>query len=419
MSSEEAKGQEKLRGLFVGDMVAETGFSTVMHNIIKNVESDINVTGVGVNYAGDPHSYDFPIYPAMIGGRGNIYGIDRVCNILNSLDFDFVFILNDAWVISYYLDAIKKNVKKTLPKIIIYFPVDSRYHDKEWYKDFDIVTKAYTYTEFGKQVVNDTDCMPDLELGIIPHGIDSSDFYKIYNNRAEARQELFGKRAKDFGNLNDLFIVLNANRNQPRKKLDITIEGFSIFARNKPKNVRLYMHCGVRDSSIDIIKQAKRYKVEDRLIFTSLNPGIQKIPRNKLNLIYNACDVGINTGMGEGWGLTNMEHAVTGAVQVVPRHSACEELFSDCGLLMETVTNCTFDSVETVGRLTTAAEVARCLEILYTNSDLRNELSDKCRRKFLSPEYEWKNIAQQWNNIFTEVCTTNVSTVPDKHETTD
>lgn len=392
---------EKLKGLFVGDLVVETGFSTVMHNIIKYNHDRFDITGLGVNYNGDPHTYDFPIYPAMLGGRGNIYGIDRVCDLLNSQEFDFLFILNDAWVISYYLDAIKKTVKTKLPYIIVYFPVDSRFHDKDWYKDFDIVNKAITYTEFGKKVVNE--CMPTMKVDILPHGIATEDFYKLYDNRYQAKTDLYGDKLKGIKNPEDTFIVLNANRNQPRKKLDITIRGFSLFAENKPDNVRLYMHCGIRDNSIDVIKQSRRYGIDNRLIFTSLSQGIQRVSKPKLNQIYNSCDVGINTSLGEGWGLTNVEHAVTGAVQIVPRHSSCEEIFHDCGLLMETCADITFDASETVGKLTTPEEVARNLELVYRNRELMNTLSEKGREKFLQPQYQWSTIAKQFGDIFEEL----------------
>ena len=156
--------KEKLKVLFVGDLVVETGFSTVNHSIIKYLEDDFDITGLGVNYNGDPHGFSFPVYPALTAGGGNIYGLDRLTSLLLTNDYDVLFILNDAWVISYYLDVIKKTVNKKLPKIVVYFPVDSRYHDREWYKDYDIVSKAYTYTDFGKKVVNNPYCWPVLKL---------------------------------------------------------------------------------------------------------------------------------------------------------------------------------------------------------------------------------------------------------------
>jgi glycosyltransferase involved in cell wall biosynthesis len=386
----------RLKVLWAGDLVVPTGFSTVGHNIILNNLDEWDVTGVGVNYNGDPHDFPFRVFPAMLGG--NIYGIDRVAQLASTGEFDVIFLLNDAWVISYYLETIKKNLLETmkdkLPKIVVYFPVDSKYHDPAWYKDFDIVTKAFTYTEFGKKVVQAA--VPGLDIGIIPHGVDLGSFYKMQNEgRLEARKKLFHNMTATDEKLKDLFIVLNAGRNQPRKRLDITVEGFSIFAYNKPETVKLYMHCGLVDSSMNVPYIARRFGVENRLIISNHARGIQKVPVERLNLIYNACDVGINTGMGEGWGLPNVEHAVTGAVQVVPRHSACEELFSDCGILMETVTNYMFDNSQTVGRLTTAREVARALETLYTNRELTAELSNKGMRKFTQPAYEWQHIAKQ------------------------
>lgn len=401
--------EDKLKGLFVCDLVAPTGFSTVAHNIIKPNKEFFDITGLGVNYKGDPHNYDFPIYPAMVGPYGNIYGLDRLCNILNQNKFDFLFILNDAWVVSYYLDAIKKNVTAQLPKIIVYFPVDSKFHNKSWYKDFDIVNKAFTYTEFGVSVVKE--CVPDLEIGTMPHGVDSQTFYKLFDTHGEAKFRLFGKTVYEMGNPEELFFVLNANRNQPRKRLDVTMQGFSLFVKDKPETVRLYMHCGVRDSAIDVSYLSYRYGINERLIMTNLNPGIQNTSVEKLNYIYNACDVGINTSLGEGWGLTNMEHAVTGAPQIVPRHSACEEIFSDCGLLMETVTDYTFDNSQTVGKLTTPEEVARCLNILYRDKELRQELSNKSIKKFTSSKYQWADIANMWRDVFIEVCRNDTPTV--------
>ena len=393
---------KKLRGLFVGDLVAPTGFATVMHNIIVPMQEEIDVIGLGVNYRGDPHDFKFPIYPAQANFQGTIYGVERLVNMLNSDPYDFVFILNDAWVISYYLDAIKKHVKKELPKIVVYFPVDSEYHLRHWYRDFDIVSKCFTYTEFGKRVVNEA--IPEMEVGIIPHGINSDDFFKLSMGKAEARIKLFGPQIAKVGNPEDLFIVLNANRNQPRKKLDITIEGFKIFAQDKPETVKLYMHSGMQDASIGISTIALRHKIDHRVIITSLNRGVQNVSVSKLNLIYNVCDVGINTSMGEGWGLTNMEHAITGAPQVVVRHSACEELFHDVGLLMEPITNFTFDNSQTVGKLTSPDEVARCLNLLYNDRNLMQDLSTKAIEKFSKPEYQWSVISSQWLEVFKEVC---------------
>jgi glycosyltransferase involved in cell wall biosynthesis len=395
--------KDKTKILFVGDLIVPTGFGSVMHNIIKPNTEEFDITGLGVNYKGDPHQLGIPVYPATISGQGNVYGIERMVDMLKGNVFDVLFILNDSWVISYYLGAIKEHLKGvSLPKIVVYFPVDSEYHNPVWYKDFDIVDKAYTYTEFGKRVVNE--CAPKLEVGVIPHGTNTDDFFQTHDTRLEAKLDFFGEKIlESFGKKEESFIVLNANRNQGRKRLDVTIEGFSMFAKGKPEAVRLYMHCGVVDQAIDVAYIATRYGIDNRLILTNLNRGVQRIAMPKLNQIYNACDVGINTSMGEGWGLTNTEHAVTGAVQLVPQHSACEEIFQGCGYLMETGSRYTFDGSQAVGQLVKPEAVAKALQAVYENEELRNGLAKAGQDKFLEPEYQWGYIADQWRDVFIEV----------------
>jgi len=392
---------EKAKVLWCSDLVTPTGFSRVAHSIIEHLLDKYEIIGLGVNYRGDPHKYKFPIYPASLGGR--IFGEDRLAMILNNTKIDILYILNDAWVINNYLSYTKKNVKKDhLPKIVVYFPVDSKEHDPDWYENFDVVTRAVTYTEFGRMVVNDSHCKEDLKLDIIPHGTDKEIFYQKFTNRKDAKKNLIGKSKNP-----DSFIFLNANRNQPRKRLDITMKAFKLFAEGKD-DVLLHMHCGVRDAHIDVAKQARRLEIDNKLILTNLNPGVQLVPDVVLNDIYNASDVGINSSMGEGWGLTSVEHAMTGAPQIVPDHSACAEIFIDCGLLVPTITEFTFDNSMTEGALVSPEGLAEKMDLLYTDKDLYKTLSKKSLDKFSDDKYSWKTIAGMWDTLFSEVL--------DKHE---
>lgn len=387
---------EKAKVLWVSDLVTPTGFSRVSHSIIEHIKDKYNIVGLGVNYRGDPHTYDFPIYPAAMGGR--VYGEDRLVNILNNSKFDIVFILNDSWILNNYLTAIKKDVAKDkFPHIVTYFPVDSMYHDADWYKNFDIVNRAVTYTEFGRGVVNDEACVPSIKLDVIPHGINGEIFYKKFTNRKDAKIALFG----DTKNPNS-FIFLNANRNQPRKKLDITMEAFKIFAEDK-NDVYLHMHCGARDAHIDVPRLAIRLKIDPKLILTNLAVGVQTVPDTVLNEIYNAADVGINSSMGEGWGLTSIEHAMTGAPQIVPDHSACSEIFYDCGLLVRPVIPWTMEHTMTVGKVITAEDLAEKMEVVYRDREFYQTLSEKTLTKFSDEKYSWKTIAAQWDKLFQEV----------------
>jgi glycosyltransferase involved in cell wall biosynthesis len=392
--------KEKIKILFYGDAVTPTGFSRVLHSIAENLpQEDYDISWVGVNFFGDPHSYPYRIYPT--GFNGDVYGISKLPEIIDREKPDIIFILNDAWVQDGILKAIKEVYEKrkyTLPKIVTYTPVDAADHDSDWYKEFDVVTQAITYTPFGRDVISKA--VGGLNPIVIPHGIDTKYFYAIDKPKKEIKKELYPNRPELY---EDSFIILSANRNQPRKRLDITMKAFALFADNKPNNVKLYMHCGIRDSHIDIIRLAKRYGIDNKLIISGNVMGVQRVPIEKLNLIYNATDVGVNTSVGEGWSLTQIEHAVTGAPQIVPNHSALGNIYADCGLLVEPRTDVVLDRIMTTGKIVFPEDVATRFEELYQNKDLYNELSVKSITKFTSEEYSWKNVAMQFDKVFKEV----------------
>lgn len=383
--------------LVIGDGVVPTGFSTVVHNIISNIDAtEYDVHHLAVNYRGDPHPFPWSVYPAQLGG--DFWGFGRIRDFVN-LKIDGIFILNDVWVINNYLDIIKKEFKEKIPPIVVYFPVDSMVMDKEWFKHFDIVNKAVVYTQFG---YNEVEKVIDKEkIAIVPHGIDNKTFYKIDLSKEEIKKKLYPIRS-DFI---DSFIVLNANRNQPRKRIDITLEGFKLFSEGKPDNVKVYMHMGTKDVGWDIIKYSTRLGIDDRLIVTNTNQSIQAVTTEKLNLIYNACDVGLNTGLGEGWSLTNMEHGVTGAAQIVPNHSALTELYTDCGILIPVDRWLVNQDTLTVSGLVRPEHVAEGLQLAYDNKEEKLlDLGKKTLEKFTSKEYNWKNIVKdKWNPILKEV----------------
>ena len=393
--------KEKVRVLWIGDFITPTGFSRVNHSIIENLPRDkYEILCLGVNYYGDPHKYDYlKVYPA--GTKGHIYGFNRIGDFVNK-EIDLIFILNDLWIIHEYLSEIKKQFKK-IPRIVTYMPMDSTMPDHDWFEHFDVVDQAVVYTQFGYDAVKEVH--PEILLSIIPHGIDTKTFYKFDKPKIECKMGIFPAEK----NFLESWIVLNANRNQPRKRIHLAFEGFAQFAKDKPKSIKYYHHAGISDVGYDILRLAKKFgkkynfNLEERLIVTNTVKGVQTVTDEKLNAIYNATDVGINSSLGEGWGLTNVEHAVTGAPQIVPDHSSCQELFRDCGLLIPTSQELCFEHTLTFGKLVTPEAIAEQLEILYNNKDLYNSLSKKALAKFTSKEYSWKEIAKTWNNLFMNV----------------
>lgn len=384
--------------LWISDFVAPTGFSRVSHSIIKFLPKDIyDIYCLGVNYSGDPHEYDLKIFPATGESKQDLYGFLRLPSLLNFIKPDLIFILNDAWIQQTYLAEIKKFYgENKLPKIVTYTPVDALDHDGDWYGLFDMVTVPVAYTEFGKEVIlKATD--NHINPRVILHGVDKEKFFRIPTGRRHVRLTIFGH-----DNLHDRFIVFNGNRNQPRKRLDITIKAFAEFAKDKD-NVSLYLHCGVIDSHIDILKFAVRHGIDNKLILTGIDGGIQRLTTESLNLVYNACDVGINTGLGEGFGLVSIEHAMTGAPQITGNFSASREIYKDVGLLIDPITEWTIDKIGTTGLLVSPDDVVVALNTLYNDKELYNKLAEKGIEKFSADRFSWKHISNEWHDLFQSI----------------
>ena len=379
---------KKVKVLWVSDGGAATGFTRVANGIIENLpENKYEIHHLAVNYMGDPYNSKALMYPAALGG--DLFGFNRIKQLVDTIKPDLVFLLNDLWNLEKYLVQIEEY---TIPKVV-YFPVDAKPQAKQWVDKviFDAVPVAYT--EYGKSAI--TDYYPKQVVHVIPHGINTKAFHKV--SKSAARKTLAGVSSDDF-------IVLSANRNQPRKRLDITIKGFALFAKDKPKNVRLYLHCGVEDMGWNIITLCDRYKITDRLLLTSL----QLSPTNfvsdaRLNNIYNSADVGITTSMGEGWSLTNMEMAACGVGQIVPNSSATAELYKDRGLLLPIDHYDTYPGILTEGAVTTPEAVAVALNTYYNDRELLKTHAQAAHSFFTQKMFQWKTIAKQWDKLFTEV----------------
>jgi glycosyltransferase involved in cell wall biosynthesis len=225
---------------------------------------------------------------------------------------------------------------------------------------------------------------------VIPHGVDRALFAPLVPgdfaaSRPETRRRLFPDRPE----LERAFIVLNANRNQRRKRVDLTMRGFALLARDRP-DAWLYLHMGMLDLGWDVPSLATELGIADRLLVTTEGASRPRVPDAELNLIYNACDVGLNTAAAEGWGLVSFEHAATGAAQVVPDRGACAELWRDHGLLVPTLPD------ERGREIVTVEGVAAALGRLHDGASLRAVWAGRAYGLARSERCGWDAIARQW-----------------------
>jgi glycosyltransferase involved in cell wall biosynthesis len=379
--------------MFWGDSpTVGTGFGNVLKFIIKHLPRDkYQISVLGTYDQGKPHDLDCTIYPVL--GNSELLYKDEVYKHIKKENPDIIFLLNDIWVINHTLEFFKEYKVFKKSKVVAYMPVDATDHYPEWYSNAKYLKKLVVYNKFGQDVVKAA--RPEIKTEIIEHGVDNEIFFKLPYLRSDIREKLF----QDAPELDNAFVFLNAGRNQPRKQVDISMRAFAQFAKGK-KDVYLYMHCGYVDAHIDVMRLAKILGIVDKLLMTTATPGMPNVPIEHLNYIYNFCDVGLNSGLGEGFGLPNVEHAAIGKPQIVADHSALADLHGDCGLLVPAKVNISLPELTTTGKMILPEDMAGYMELLYSNRDVYKNLSMKSSEKFNSLKYSWAEITKQWITLF-------------------
>jgi glycosyltransferase involved in cell wall biosynthesis len=268
------------------------------------------------------------------------------------------------------------------------------------------LSRYVVFTEYGRREIesalrtvrkNDPAFhFPGLE--VIPHGVATGKFFPL-PDKAEARRQM---RLDDAAH-RDAFIVLNANRNMPRKRIDLTIHGFALFAKDKPAKVKLYLHMATEDTGWNVLILAKRHGIFDRLIMTQADNSRPTFSDEQLNNLYNACDVGINTTTGEGWGMPSFEHAATRAAQIVPRHTSLADLWEGAAEFVDSVMTLTWPGNLTHAHIVTPQGVAAALQRLYEDDAHREKLAAEAYRNATRPELNWSQIAARWRGLFDDL----------------
>ena len=404
------------RILIIGEAVAPTGFSRVIRSIFEPLHANYELHQLAARYDGGPHDYPWKVYPAKSGD--SVYGYDQVLPLIEQIRPDMVFLLYD---IPFQIPFMKilRSAKPT-PKIVVYSPVESGPIAPEIIQQLSGVSRYVLYTEYGKREIAASlaklrEQDPSFvfpSLNVIPHGVDTDRFYPLTESTSEKSdggsipsRRLIARKELGLDDKEHLesFIVLNANRNMPRKRIDITIQGFAQFAMNKPKNVKLYLHMATEDSGWNVVILAKRYGIFDRLIMTRADNSRPEFPDKQLNVLYNACDVGITTTTGEGWGMVTFEHAATRAAQIVPRHTSLADLWEGSAEFIEPSMKLTYPGNLTDGHIVTPEGVALALQRLYEDPNYTAELAEAAFANATRPELKWSSIAEQWGQLFDEL----------------
>lgn len=381
----------KKRLLWVGDAVTQTGFARVTHNVLKHLHDsgEWEIAVLGVNYNGDPHRYPYRIFPAMIGG--DVWGIGRVKAIAEGFRPDVILILQDPWNIAPYLDELKE---VPVPAVA-YMPVDApnQLAGKQLYEMG--LNRAITYTEFGRNELTLSGWLG--RTSIIPHGVDTDLYAPMDREEAREKLQLTKKLAQN------AFIFGNVNRNQPRKRLDLTIMYWAQWWVNQgqPSNAYLHLHCSNQDIGWNILQLATYFGINRQLIVT--NPNMRPdllLAEENMRALYAAQDVHISTTLGEGWGLTAHESMACGVPQILPDYAAFGE-WCDGAVRFVPVTSHAvhLQGINTIGGIADMEIFMDEMTRMYKEPELREEYGRLALARATEDRFKWPNIAKQFHDV--------------------
>lgn len=324
--------KEPKRFMLVGTHAQQTtGYSKVTYNIVKEFSkcSDIKLFHFGFqrfheiaqNYRPYPETVE--VYDPHKAEAENSdvpkehgFGFSQLPDYIRKVKPDVVLIYNDASIICSFLEKLQslKPEEKTY-KLIIYLDQVYNIQKPEFLARIDREADVYfAFTNYWREVLKRQGIQKPIY--ILRHGFDADTYRPM--DRLEMR--------KKHGIPPNLFLLLNVNRNTPRKRWDLVVTAFAeLVARYPQKPIALLC---VTDTGVmggysiheiytrELIR--RNVNVEhhiDKLMITktSLNYTDETI-----NELYAMSDMGITATEGEGFGLCHFEAMGCGIPQVVP-----------------------------------------------------------------------------------------------------
>lgn len=306
-----------------------TGYSKVSHNLIKQLATlSPKVKTYHFGFQRHPNRPSIRKYPENVSSydaaanedpKEEGFGFNKIYDYLDMVNPDVVMIYNDPFTVCRFIESMKYDPAKSSYKLWVY--LDQVYAGVAP-PLLDLIRKSaervYCFTDYWKRKFLEYGPAPDVRC--LEHAVDQNVFKQL---------PVAGRLAirKGLNIPEDGVLLLNANRNSQRKRLDLTVQG---FVRALKRNTKLYMIIATNlNPQTGAFYDLQRIFAEELKVsgldpytymrnFILIDTSMQNILDDEgINQLYNVSDIGINTSDGEGFGLCQLEHMFTGAPQIV------------------------------------------------------------------------------------------------------
>ena len=245
------------------------------------------------------------IYPT--DGYGNP---DLLRQIISIEKPDAIFLITDpryfTWVFQME-NEIRKNIPIAYLNIWDSFPAPM--YNKEFYESCDALFGISKQTvNINKIVLGDK--AKDKVIKYVPHGLNNKNFRLLEEETDELKEfKKYITRDKKYD-----FTLLFNSRNIRRKSIPDTILAWKLFidglSKKEADKCLLVMHTEpISDHGTDLPAVIEYFFPEGNKNIVISN---EKLPTEKMNLLYNCADGVVLASSAEGWGLSLTEALLTG-----------------------------------------------------------------------------------------------------------
>lgn len=215
-----------------------TGFTRVLEALALRLSHQFRITWCGVGYQGLPVSLakNILLEPTKLRG-GDLVGAYGVRSRWRELAPDAVLALNDLWYLKHYSEQLGP-IRGRVP-MLGHLPLDGRVGHPDAVQGLDDFTSPTTYTQAAAKDLAGAlrACGSAMPVEVAGHGVDLKRFAPapeiVAADYAVGARMLLAQRYFELPE--PAFVVLNASRPDPRKRIDLTSAGFAKLPEASPR----------------------------------------------------------------------------------------------------------------------------------------------------------------------------------------
>lgn len=402
------------------------GYSKVVYYISKYLgqKEDIDLTIYGFqnfgNTIGAAIRNDIPsrvkIHDAYAteNPKRNGFGEVELPKFLKENPQDVIIIFNDNIITTAITNNIMNEcaIDRDKFKLVSYMDQVYPYQKKKYIellnKHFDAII---AFTPYWADIARKLGVNENIPIYNFPHGFDEKLYYPVPMNICRM---YYNFPQEDF-------MVLNLNRNQPRKRWDLTMIAWAEFVeRHYQVNVKnkkgdfkvnkftkrpIKLVVGTQVDGYWDLMDVLENEIKFRDVpFEYAKKTIQTVPLPQqlsdrdINILYNSCDIGTSATGGEGFGLCQFEGLAVGKPQVSSYVGGLKEFLNENNSIIIKPSFSLYLDNKSQGiggkeELTNPSEYAEAFWKYFSNPELIEKHGNRGRENILT-HYRWETMVE-------------------------